>query len=95
MYWLLLTMLTTNNTVVQLLAAWPPIEEISKCSLGMRDLQTRGHTDDGQSDGGQPLAWQVLLPVYCLLVVLRRQGLAKYLGESSRAVWQDNSTVAY
>jgi hypothetical protein len=46
-------MVTTSNTLVRLLAAWQPISENSDCILWMCDLQTRGHTDDGQTVEGQ------------------------------------------
>ena len=46
-------MVTTSNTLVQLLAAWHPISGNSDCIPWMCDLQTRGHTDDGQTVEGQ------------------------------------------
>ena len=46
-------MVTTSNALVRLLAGQPPITVISECSLGVRDLLTRGYMDDRQTVDGQ------------------------------------------
>jgi hypothetical protein len=60
-------MVTTSNTLVRLLAAWQPISGNSDCIPWMCDLQTRGHTDDGQTVEGQTVTEAVVVYV-CDLV---------------------------
>jgi hypothetical protein len=50
-YWLLLSVITANNTLVRLLAVCLPMREFSRFGLRMCDLQTRGHPVDRQTDG--------------------------------------------